>query len=255
MESRSKLDELKRRFVPPPGLERSRPREVRLTAAGKAMVMAAVLFFAGAVFAGVALQQLGRRQLAAQRVMVEDGIDVTGEVTRLWRGSDDSKQPWVAYRFEADGRAYEGRAKISLSKWRSLTVAAGLPIRYVPAAPEQSVLAGRLPRVMPLWLPYLIAIAIAAIGWLCLFALRRERRLLMEGRPAPAVVIKHVKHHSQHGTMVTTTYEFPLLNGAIATGKSGTSRKPLPIGSVICVVYDPDWPKRSKPYPMPLVRV
>jgi Protein of unknown function (DUF3592) len=255
VESRSQLAELMRRFVPPPGLERSRPREVRLTAAGKALVVTAVLLFSGAVFAGVAMQQAAQRQAAAQRLMADEGIVVDGEVLQLWRSSGDSKQPWVAYRFEADGRAYAGTSTISLSKWRALKAGATLPIRYVPAAPEQSILAGQRPGAMPLWLPSLVAIAIAAVGGLSLAAIRKERRLLMEGRPAPAVVLKHFKHHSGHGTLLTMTYEFPLLNGAIATGRSGTSRKPPPVGSVICVVYDSDWPKRSKPYPMSLVRV
>jgi hypothetical protein len=245
-----------RRFVPPPGLNRSRPREVRLTAAGKALVVVAVLCFAGAVFAGVAMQRVALRQAAARQRMVEKGVVVDGEVIRLWRGSGDSKEPWVAYRFEAGARAYAGQSTISLSRWRALKPGAVLAIRYVPDAPEQNILAGRRRGAMPLWLPSLVAVALAALGWLCLFALRKERRLLMEGRPAPAVVLKHTKVHGAHGsTHRSMTYQFPLLNGAIATGKSATSSKPPAVGSVITVVYDPDRPKRSKPYPMSLVRV
>jgi hypothetical protein len=255
VESRSKLAELKRRFVPPPGLDRSRPREVRLTAGGKAVVVTAVVLFVGAVAAGIVMQQVAQRQAAAQRLMLDEGIVVNGEVIRLWRSSGDSKQPWVAYRFEAGGSTYEGRSKIALSKWRALDAGAMLPIRYVPAEPEKSVLAGRAPGGIPLWLPSLVAVAIAGCGWLCLVALRTERRLLMEGRPAPALVTAHMKQHTQHGTYRSMKYEFPLLTGAIATGKSRTSSKPPAIGSVICVLYDPDRPKRSKVYPLALVRV
>jgi hypothetical protein len=49
------------------------------------------------------------------------------------------------------------------------------------------------------------------------------------------------------------TYEFPLLSGAVASGKAGTSAKPPAIGSVICVIYDPESPKRNAVYPLSLV--
>jgi hypothetical protein len=116
------------------------------------------------------------------------------------------------------------------------------------------VLAGTTPGVMPLWLPVLVALAIAGGGWGCLAVLAAERRLLMEGRPAPAMVTAHLKHHSQHGTHRSMTYDFLLLNGAMTSGKSSTSSKPPAIGSVICVIYDADRPSRSKPYPFSLVR-
>jgi hypothetical protein len=50
------------------------------------------------------------------------------------------------------------------------------------------------------------------------------------------------------------TYDFALLNGAVASGRSQTSSKPPAIGSVICVVYDPDRPSRNLAYPFQLVR-
>jgi len=45
-----------------------------------------------------------------------------------------------------------------------------------------------------------------------------------------------------------------LMSGVIATGKSDTSRKPPAVGTVLCVVYLPDEPRRSAPYPLALVR-
>ena len=255
MDSRSELFELRRRFVPPRGLDRSRPRDVRLTAAGNAVMIVAVLLFSGAVAAGILLQRVAVRQAAAQRLMLESGVVTSAEVTRLWRGSDDSKQPWVAYRFEAGGRLHEGRSKIRLSKWRGLEAGASLPVRYLPANPLQSIFAERAPEAMPFWVPPLAATTLALGGWPCLFLVRAERRLLMEGRATPAIVRTHRKYHTSHGgNQRSMTYEFPLLTGAMVTGKCGTSSKPPAIGSVICVIYDPDRPKRSKPYPLSLVR-
>src|SRR4051812_9305196 len=98
MESRSKLIELKRRFVPPRDLGHSRPRDVRLTAGGRALVVVAMVLFAGALVVGILLQQVAQRDAADRRVMRETGIETIAEVTRLWRGSGDQKPSWVAYR-------------------------------------------------------------------------------------------------------------------------------------------------------------
>ncbi len=93
------------------------------------------------------------------------------------------------------------------------------------------------------------------MGLLCLFAIQKQRRLLTDGRAAPAIVTAHHRHHSGHGgTHRSLTYEFPLLNGATATGRSQTSSKPPAVGSVICVIYDPDRPTRSMAYPFSLVQ-
>jgi hypothetical protein len=90
-------------------------------------------------------------------------------------------------------------------------------------------------------------------GGLCLFAIQRQRRLLSEGRAAPALVTGHHRHRTSHGTHRSMTYAFPLLSGGVASGKGRTSNKPPAIGSVICVVYDPESPNRNTVYPLSLV--
>jgi hypothetical protein len=77
----------------------------------------------------------------------------------------------------------------------------------------------------------------------------------MDGRAAAAVVTAIVNHATSHGgNQRSIKYTFPLLSGAIAKGKSDAPRKPPAIGSVICIVYDPDRPQRSRSYPFPFVR-
>jgi hypothetical protein len=115
---------------------------------------------------------------------------------------------------------------------------------------------GAPPGGLPLWLPFVVAAAIAVLGVSCAFLLRKHRVLLMDGRAAPAIVTSHKKVHTTHGgTHRSMTYTFPLLSGASATGTSPTSSKPPGIGTVICVLYDPERPRRSMPYPLPLVRI
>lgn len=255
MAPRTDLSELQRSFVAPPGLGRSRPREVRLTAGGWVVSVAALSLVALAVVVFVTMSSVAIRQANEQRLLKDTGLEVTAEVTRLWRNEGKSRQPWVAYRFELSGRVFAREAEIGLARWRTLHVGSPLPIRFPAAHPERSLPRGREAQAMPLWLPFVVSASIAAFGVACLFWLNRERRLVSDGRAAPAIVTKITTHHSSHGgTHRHMRYEFPLLSGAVASGKSSTSGKGPAVGSVICVLSDPDNPRRSVPYPVRLVR-
>jgi hypothetical protein len=107
---------------------------------------------------------------------------------------------------------------------------------------------------MPWWLPLVVASAFVAAGALCLGGLRRQRQLLEDGCIAAGIVTAHHKQNTSHGTHQSLTYEFPLLSGAVAKGKAGASKRSPAVGSVVCVVYDPDRPGRNRIYPLPLVR-
>jgi hypothetical protein len=231
------------------------PRDVRLTAGGKFVYIVAVVLLVASVVAGVVLRVRGVQENDERQQLIERGAGVDAQIVKLWRTSNEQKQPWVAYRFTVDGRDHQGQARVSLTKWRTLEVGAVLPIRYVPERPDLSAPDGIERRALPLWVPFLAATPLVLGGLVCLYVVRRERQLLENGRPAPAIVTGHHKHHSSHGgTHRSITYEFRQLSGAPAKGKSSTSSKPPAIGSVICVVYDPDRPRRSKPYPFQLVR-
>lgn len=186
MDPRQHADQLRRTFVPPSELDSSRPREVSLTAGGRALFAVAILLFAGALTVGVVLERRVAHEAEARRA---------------------------------------------------------------------NVVASALPGALPPWLPVFVVASIGSAGLLCLLLLNSQRRLLMDGRPAPAVVTAHVKLQSPHGgAHRSIRYAFPLLSGAMETGKSDATRKAPEVGSVICVIYDPDRPKRSMPYPFPLVR-
>jgi hypothetical protein len=195
------------------------------------------------------------RQTHERRLLTDTGVDATAEVTRLWRTSGDSHQPWVAYRFRLAGRVFEREAKIGLARWRTLEVGSPLAIRYPAQHPDRSLPRGVTAQAMPLWLPFVVSAAIGVVGIAGLLWLNFERRLVSEGRAAPAIVTKVTKHHTSHGgTYRDMRYDFPLLSGATSSGKSRTTRKPPDFGSVICVLYDPDQPRTSVPYPLKLAR-
>jgi hypothetical protein len=239
----------------PPGLNRGVPRDVRLTAGGKFVYIVAAALLVASVVAVVVLRVRGVQESDERQLLIERGAGVDAHIVRLWRASNEQKQPWLAYRFMVDGREYQGQTQVSLTQWRTLAVGAVLPVRYVPERPELSAPAGMERRALPLWVPYLAATPLVLGGLVCFYVVRRERQLLENGRPAAAIVTGHRKHRSSEGgTHRSITYEFRLLSGAPGKGRSSTSSKPPAIGSTICVVYDPDRPRRSQPYPFQFVR-
>jgi hypothetical protein len=238
-------------WTPPDGLGYSSLRPVRLTGGGIALVVVAVAMLLGAVAAGIGLGITVRRQAKEQLLLREQGVDTDAQVTRLWRStSKEDRRYWVAYRFTVQERAYEARKKVSTRIWQTLTVGSSLPVRYLPSDPKVNHPTEWDDTPMPNWLPYLLSGALVAIAFGCTIPLRIQMRLLTEGRPAPGIVTGH--RRTRDGTILR--YEFQLLNGATAKGR-GQSRRPPGIGSPVCVLYDPENPRRNAPYPLTLVKL
>ena len=239
--------------VVPAQLTGSRPRDVVLTSGGRVLAVFAVLLLVTAIGAGLGMYGIARRQAVERQAIVEQGVMTNGSVARLW--TDDDNRRKVRYEFAVNGRVIFGEQSVSSERRRMLKVGSRLDVRYLPSNPEVNDLGG-IPRSgMPMALPFVVAPAIAALGVFCLSRIHRQRRLLAEGRAAPAIVTGHAKHHSSHGgTDRTVTFSFPLLSGATASGTSGASRTPPALGSAITVVYDPDDPARNAVYPFSLVK-
>lgn len=250
MDRRIQVVELQRNWTPPDKLDRSRPRPVSLTGGGKALLSLAVALFVGGLLAGIALGVTAGRQAEEQRLLREHGADTDGLVTRLWRGQGEARQPWVAYRFTVHGRTYARRAKASLRVFRNLRVGSHLAVRYFRGNPDLNYPRGSEKKPMPMWIPYVVAAALAAFGWLATLPILSQRRLLARGRPARGLVTHHTQ--TEHGK--TIHYEFALLSGALAKGKSGPSKNPPALGGTICVLYDPENPRKNAPYPLSLAR-
>jgi uncharacterized protein DUF3592 len=239
----------------PPGLKQSTPREVELTGTGRALFIVAMAVVAASIVIGVVMSRAFRDQAADRIAFAADSTTAEAEVTRLWQTSGDSHRRMVDYRFRTPAGSFAGRSRLSTAQWRSLRVGDRLSIRYRVSDPEESYAGNGGPNAPPLWLPWVIAAAIAAGGVGMLAVVRFERRLLELGRIAQGVVLTHHVHRSSHGGKHRSmTWEFPLLSGARMTGKGSTSSTPPAIGSALTIIYDPERPKRSRPYPLTLVR-
>lgn len=240
--------------VPPRDLPQAAPRDVVLAANGRLIAVLMALLVVGAAIGTTFISREIARQTAVRQELAATGVDTTGAVTRLWRDGGKSKQPWVAYRFEAGGSVYERSTKMDLSRWRTLEPGAAIVVRYVPADPRESVIVGSEPDDIPgvLLLPIAAILAAFIVGFAA--SIRSQRRLLADGRATPALVTGVNVRQGQNGRQTRIEYAFPLPSGAVATGKAEVGSRPVAADSVIWVVYDPDRPARSRPYPFPLVR-
>jgi Protein of unknown function (DUF3592) len=241
------------RFSLPPALARSAPRDVALTTGGRVLMLLAWLLAAGALGGGIALHLEARRQANAALDFDRRAVTATAVVDRLWRKThNDEKPPFAAFHFDAGGARIESESRMRLSAWRQLRTGSTLPVRYLPDNPRQFMLAGERRNRLPFAVAYIVASALATVALLCAAAVRWQRRLLSEGRAAPAVVTAVRKHQGSHGSHREMVYEFPVLAGTTATGKAHAT-KATEIGLPIAVVYDPERPTRNRPYPFSLV--
>ena len=140
-----------------------------------------------------------------------------------------------------------------LDVWRGLRVGSSVRVRYLEEDPGRWIVAGQRISRMPYGVAYLVSGVLGVIALICAFAISHQRSLLVEGRAAPAVVTELKKHHGTHGSSYREMrYEFPLLDGGVATGKAGAS-KTSAVGATLVVLYDPNNPHRNHPYPFSLV--
>jgi hypothetical protein len=232
----------------PPELQRAAPRPVGLTAAGVFVAVLAFGCLAGAPILGIGLFQEAGRSAAWRERFDREAVTGEAEVTALRRTEDNARR--VFYRYSAAGRVFTGRQTLQRGRWRGLEVGSRVPVRYLLSAPGTSYLRGG-PRVVPGWLAPAVAVplslAAALIGW----SIRRQWRLLSDGRPAPASVTGSSRQ-GRSGHRVR--YEFRTFSGAVASGSYLEAKSPPPPGTELIVLYAQDNAGQSARYPLGLVR-
>ena len=238
---------------PAPALPDSRPRPVRLTGTGWFMAVFGMLLLVGAPVAGLSLHALAVRERALREAIDTEGVRASAVVSALTRTQGDKPRFYVVYRYEAAGRSHQGRVNVSRSYWNQLRVGSSFTVRYLPAEPGRSWVRGFEPGT-PFWAGPLAALSMAVAGMLPWLAIRRQWMLLAEGRPAQAQVTLSKKVRHQHGMKYQVGYEFRLMSGATRSGRYESQKSPPANGTTIQVVYNPDRPEHSMPYPLALVR-
>ncbi|HEX4277492.1 MAG TPA: hypothetical protein VHZ74_19175 [Bryobacteraceae bacterium] len=229
-------------WEPPADLQQSLPRPVRFTGGGLALVIVGTFFVCAALAAGWLIHAQETRYARVEH----EGITADGRVTRLWIGTDKSRTPMVSYRFVAGSTEIGGRSSLRLAIWKGLRQGGLLTVRYVALAPQLNHPAEGAPAPLSAWL---VGVAVAWPPILFWAILRRQWRLLSWGSPVPATVTE-VKRRKNF----RVSYDFNLPSGEAMTGKCDRNSVPR-AGSRVCVLYDPDKPRRNTLYPLDMVRL
>jgi len=247
----------------PPALLKTAPRDVRVNATGRFMLVVAVVVAIGGVSGGIVL---GRRAAIAEHrlgLFASERIVTAGDVIRLQKRGGDNDDDGdgdyritAHYRYMARGQELMGQTTLRRAERERYVVGSPVAIWYLPSEPEQSWVDGYSPRAQPGWPAAAIPIASGIAALALVYAVRRESKLLVYGRPAMATVTKIEKSRTDKGTVWIVHYEWTTLSGATRTGKYNHSKKGLPaVGAEVPVVYDRDNSFRHSKYPMSFVRV
>jgi hypothetical protein len=236
--------------IPQP-LQRSAPRQVRPTAAGAALLVAAFALVVAAFAAGSYFYSLARDdERWTSRVVAAEG-----EILELRRTRGENSRVAAVFRYTASGADRTATTRLRRSDRDKYSVGSRVPIRYAAERPEWAWIESYGPNITPLWLAMAIPAALAPLPPILWLVYRRQARLLAEGRPAVATVTKARRFVGGHAGAWFVTYEWTLLNGARRSGRYQVEKNPPTVGSTLVIVYDRDNPKRSVRYPAPLARL
>ena len=237
-------------WTPPDGLGYSSMRAVTLSGGGIGMIVGAVLIAAVGIGVNVFIVKDSRTKATKAALLGNEGRETTAVVIRKWRTSGKSDRHMVGYRFTAGGDEIHGSASAPRGVWDGLQEGDSLPVRYVPERPEINHPAAWALPVTPLWVPWVMPVLFIWPAGLFVWLIRRDWRLLAEGRPAPGVITK-----IRHAKQTFLYYDFTLPSGEVRKGKCGGGRRGYGIGTEVCVLYDPDNPRRNAVYPLQLVKL
>jgi hypothetical protein len=216
------------------------PRAVTLNldGDGRFLLMFVLLFFVGG---GIALgwQCYGEVQQFQDRALLRsNGHVVVGTVTPPSRCC-------TYYRFNVDGRSYQGKAEEPLFTSVISHVSDQILIRFLPSNPainhpdswEWSLYCG---------LDYMILVTLSwVMGSVALIALCRDRNLVRKGRVAEAIVTSCVRRDR----LFHIEYEFRAVDGTPMKGHADRKEE-SEAGARVWVLYLPELPKRNDLYPL-----
>ena len=228
------------------------PRDVRLTATGRMVIVVAIGIAAVGVAAAIGLPIVRAGQQAERELAAREGTAAEATITRMTRTKGDDPRHEVTYRYAVAGAGYEKTVRVSEKQYRASAEGGRLAITYLRSRPSQSWLAGRQPGMLPLWLLPLLPLALLFLAASIAWRVRRDCVLLAEGRFAPARVIASKKVSRSHGQTYEVQYEFKTLSGATVTRTTDRTRPVADAGAHVTVVYHRENPRWNAIYPLAL---
>jgi hypothetical protein len=207
-----------------------------------------------AVVGGAWLSVVSGRDRARRQVLEREGVFTEARVVELTRTRGGEARYFVVYDYGVEGRYFRRQQRIQRREWSRLQRGMRFPVRYLPSSPDIAWMRGHEPRGVPMWVVPLVSAGVALGAWAIGYSLRRQWRLLSEGRPALARVTHSKKISRGEHHVHRVYYEFQVMSGATRTGHFDVGKNPPAADTTVTIVYDPDEPERQARYPLSLVR-
>jgi hypothetical protein len=241
----------------PAALLQPTPRNVKVSALGGTMLLAAAALIAAGMWGGI---ELDRRADTTERhvgLFEAERIVTAGDVIQLRRrGGGDDPRITAHYRYTARGRELTGEMTLRREDRDSYQVGSPVAVWYLPTEPEASWLDGYAPRPFSHWPATVVPLGCGVVAMTLFLLVRRQSRLLAQGRPALATVTRVEKKRTDKATYWMVHFEWTTLSGATRRGRYRHNKHPAPgVGTPIPIVYDRDNTFRHHTYPMALVRI
>jgi hypothetical protein len=237
-------------WEPPRELQRSLPRPVRLKPAGVFYAVFGVFFLLAAIGIGWVTDVQGK---AWDRVE-QQGETTGAAITRLWIAGGKSSTPMVSYRFMAGSTEIAGKSSVSQKIWNRLHAGDSLAIRYVALAPNLNHPTQGASAPAPAWLVFSVILWPTFVFWTIVY---RQRRLLSLGAPVRGTATEIKPERLGRGGRGK---KFRVLCSFTPAGQQAMTatfyRRTAPaVGTEVCLLYDPDNPRRNAVYPLETVKV
>lgn len=220
------------------------PRRTRMTGNGIAMAVLAALTLVAGVAGFGWLGRQGQQLIEHRDALRSEGVEVSGAVLRVWSSGRSNNAHHVSYTFTANGIEYFGKSDASTAAWRRLGANQPLEIRYLAADPNVNHPADWEEPDSAAWLPLFAPGAFLVVSIMFFYQLRLERRLILTGLPAIATV----RRCSRRKNGWSIGFEFRTQTGIEASG-GGWSAIARENGDQVSILYLPENPRRSQPYP------
>ena len=236
----------------PAELARHTPRPVSLSAGGFALAGVIALLLVAAPVTAALLWAASEDGRSLTERIAREGVWTTATILHSRQEQGENRRRFIGFEYRAGDSVFAGHATVG--RFGPGRVGDVVSVRYLPDDPATAWVAGYEPGGPPIALVVLIPASLVMMAGMCAIGLRRNQRLLAEGRAVEARVVASKRASHGHGGH-SIEYEFRVLSGAARRVKLEARKTPPPAGSVVTMLYDGDNPKRCAVYPLSLVRV
>ncbi len=221
------------------------PRTIQLSDGNEYVPVIIAVLFALAVIGSLWYGKHAIHEMRQSSALHQDGVDAPGEIMKLGRAGRGPDV--ISYTFAANGRTFSGMTEVPPDLVQSLSKSNTVAVRYIPSNPTINHPSAWEWSLSSEWLLIFMLLGFGSVPYTTWMSYSRDRRVAAYGTPAVGTV---TKCQTSGRGRIRIKYEFHTAAGTPIKG-IGYSNAIQEIGAAVWVLYLPQNPERSVPYPVP----